>query len=309
MQIATLSVALLAIASPDATHTSSAAEHSDGDSMRPVWLGVATLVGVAGVAAVGRVAWWDQGTRPFHFTYEGWFANSTYAGGSDKLGHAYAAYISTIAMQWTYNKLGIDPVTAAWMGAGFTFLLFNGFEFLGDGFTQYGASPEDMVANTFGLTIGFLVRRFPVLDTIIGLRLGYIPTTDFLAHDHTPLKLINDYSGMLFYFDVKLKGLLEVLHVEPGLARFLMAGLVYDTYKYSPILDRNLTRRGFGVYAGISLPEVLHAWAGDDPGVDGIATFFKYYAVPFLTIAIMEDLNHNKPYLNFGIANRFEVGL
>src|SRR5215472_9654620 len=195
-------LALLAFAS-------SPPEQESSDPPNPATVIAASVGLAAGVVIVGRIAWWDQGTQPFHFIREGYWGAGTYAGGADKNGHLFSSYVSTRAMAAVYRGLGFDRTTSAWMAVGFTFALWNGFEIFGDGFTQYGASPEDMSMNLIGISLAGLFELVPGLFDIFGLRIGYVPTRDFLAHDHTPLKLINDYSGMLYYYDVKLKGLLE----------------------------------------------------------------------------------------------------
>jgi hypothetical protein len=279
------------------------------DTSKIFLVGAASVGGVLAVAIEGRIAWYTQGTESFHWIREGYYGLGTYAGGADKSGHLFSAYISTYIMRSVYRAFDIDNDTATAMAMGFTFLLWNGFEILGDGFTQYGSSPEDSSANMLGIAIAGLSGFFPEIERVFGLRIGYIPSRDLLAHEHNFLKIINDYSGMIYYYDLKLKGVLELMGIEPSLARYLMTGVVYEVWKYSPVLDAQDKRRSLGVHLSISLPEVLRRWGGDDPGVEGIARFFDFYAVPFLSVALMEDLNHNRTYLNFGISGRMELGL
>jgi hypothetical protein len=278
------------------------------DRLAPLWISIASLIGASGVGIVARVAWYDHGTRHFHFIDEGWFGAGTYAGGADKLGHIYSAYISTLIMDSVYRKIGVEPTTATYLAMGFTFLVWNGFEFLGDGFSQYGTSIGDAASNVIGIFVAGMVSIFPQLDRMIGMRVAYVPTHDFLAGDHTPLKLINDYSGMEYFFDLKLKGVLEAFDIDPRFARYFMTGVVYETWKYSPVLDRAQTRRAVGVHLSISLPEILRTWSKEDDGVELIARFFDFFALPFLSVAIVEDVNNNRPYINFGLANRVEAG-
>lgn len=279
-------------------------------TLDPVTVGLLTVGLAAAVGVAGRLAWWDEGTRPFHFIREGFFGAGTYAGGADKSGHLFSSYISVLGSSAFYEWAGVDHTAASWLGIVFSFAVWNGFEILGDGFTQYGASPEDMTMNLLGVTAGGLTRLWPTFERLIGLRIGYVPTRDFLGgKQHSPLKLINDYSGMLFYYDLKLGGLVRELGGTPGLSRYLLTGAVYEAWKYSPVLYRAQTRRGLGVHVSVALGEVLRAVTGGDPGAEKIARFFDFFAVPMLSIAVMEDLNHNRPYVNFGIANRLEPSL
>src|SRR5262249_55268799 len=57
------------------------------------WVVGGVSVGITtGILAIGRLAWWDQGTQHFHLYHEGFFGAGTYAGGTDKLGHFGVAY-------------------------------------------------------------------------------------------------------------------------------------------------------------------------------------------------------------------------
>ena len=136
-----------------------------------------------------------------------------------------------------------------------------------------------------------------------------MPSDDFLQNDKTVLKWINDYSGMNFYFDVKLRGLIRFFDRDPGFARFLLFGVVYGTDEYSPIKRHEQRRRSLGVNVGIDFAEVLRWQSGNDEGVADVVRIFDYYAVPFLNVAILKDLNGEDWFMNFGVANRFEAGL
>lgn len=259
------------------------------------------------VLGVGSQAWWDEGLQPFSFRDTGWFGRDTYSGGADKLGHLYSSYVFVHAAASVYEAIGLDPEEASWMSAAFAFLLFNGFELI-DGFTDFGFEYGDVVFNTLGVAGGLVARLFPELERSLGIRLGYVPSNDFLDNPKSVLKFINDYSGMLYYLDFKAQGILEQLDVDPGWARYLVGGLIYGTQGYSPVRQApDDKRRLFGVHLGISAAELLRSNAQGDGPTLSIARALDFYAMPFFSVSLMRDLNRSDWILSFGLGHRAQV--
>ncbi len=266
----------------------------------------AAVVALLGVWAVD--AWWSDGLKPFSWRDAGAFGQDTYAGGADKTGHAYSSYLMTHFTYGLYRALGMSKTHAAWWGAGATFLVSNWVELI-DGFTEFGFEAGDVVANSFGVALGLLTKLSPTAASLIGFRISYVPSPDFLQNDKSVLKWINDYTGMTYYLDVKGKGVFELMDRDPGLLRYVQAGVAFNTDQYSPVKRWEERRRNFGIHVGVSMSEVLRSWGDGDEGVEPIATFFDYYAVPFLNFSLMNDLNSGEWFINFGVANRFESPL
>lgn len=291
---------------PDERELDSTRESPGGSNP---WTVALVSAGFAGaVLTVGTIAWWDRGFDAFRFNDTGFFGRETYAGGADKLGHFFSAYVSMCAMTSIYEELGISRDGAVLGATLFTMLLWNGFELI-DGFTDYGVEHGDIVMNTLGIGAGAAIELFPAVERTIGFRLGYVPSRDFLAHDKTFLKFINDYTGMTFYGDVKLKGVFDLAGVSPGPLRFVVTGPVYSTGRYSPVRVHEERRRNLGLHVGVSLAEVLRAIGDGDPGVEAQARFFDFYAVPFLQVAAIRDLNQDQWFISFGVSNRGEIAL
>lgn len=281
------------------------AEEAEPTSLLPVLIASAGMSAV--VLGVGTQAWWDEGLQPFSFRDTGWFGRDTYSGGADKLGHLYSSYVMTQAAASIYEAIGVESETAAWLSAGFVFLLFNGFELI-DGFTDFGFEYGDVVFNTLGVASGLVARLFPELERSLGIRLGYIPSNDFLDNPKSVLKFINDYSGMLYYLDFKAQGILEQLELEPGWARYLVGGLIYGTQGYSPVRQApDEKRRLFGVHLGISAAELLRENAEGDGPTLGIARALDFYALPFFSVSLMRDLNGSDWIFSLGLGHRAQV--
>lgn len=288
------------------TTTTSTAALQVEEGPNPWIIGGTSLAIVGVLAGWAKSAWWDQPTVPFHFKDTGYLNKDTYAGGSDKLGHTYVCYLFTIGVTHLYEALGMSHDAAAYVSAGAVLLVSNGVE-LADGITEYGFEYGDVIANTMGIGLGLAGELSPWVKSTFGLRIGYVPSRDFLANDKSFLKFINDYAGMLYYLDVKPKGIFEAFDEDPGAWRYVITGLVWSTDKYSPVRDDALRRRSFGVHVSLSLPEILRAAYPGDKGVEAYATFFDYYAVPFISLSVQNDLNTGQWYFSFGVANRSEI--
>lgn len=280
----------------------------DEDTSNPWVVGITSAAIIGMVAGWAADAWWSDGLEPFSFRRAGAFEMNSYAGGADKVGHAYATYVMTHGMYSIYRGLGMSRTNALWWGAGSVFVVSNWVELI-DGFTEFGFEHGDVIANSAGIALGLVTRIWPATDDLLGFRMAYTPSRDFLDNEKSFLKFINDYTGMTFYFDLKAKGVYRALDKDPGLMRYVVGGIAYNTDQYSPVKVWPERRRNLGVHIGLSLSEILRGWGDGDEGVEGIATFFDYYAVPFLSVALMKDLNGEDWFLNFGVANRFESSL
>ncbi len=115
--------------------------------------------------------WWKGNASPFHLLKEGWFDD--YSLGIDKLGHFYTSYfyfrLFHNILLWGEH----DADDAYWWAAGTSALFAVGVE-IGDGFTKYGFSYEDLSANLLGLGYAMLQARTPVLQNFT-FKWSYIP--------------------------------------------------------------------------------------------------------------------------------------
>ena len=130
------------------------------------------MAGIIGTTVIWSVdAWWQGRTHPFNFYSEGWF--NDYSLGVDKVGHTFASYFYFHTFHNVLLWGGFDPSTALWWGAGISEFLALSLE-IGDGFSTYGFSYEDLVANTLGVTYGVLQTNVPWLRNF-SLKWSYIP--------------------------------------------------------------------------------------------------------------------------------------
>ncbi|UCD83938.1 MAG: DUF2279 domain-containing protein [Deltaproteobacteria bacterium] len=280
----------------------------ESTSTRRTLLAGSISAGILGtLLTIGTFSWWkDTGYTGWGWKDTGFFGADTYAGGSDKAGHIYACYAAAKGTKQIYEWLGVSPRGALALSTGFTFFMSNIVEVI-DGFTPHDFEWADVVTNVTGLSFFYAGEKFPALDALFGLRIGYTPTPEFVKDKKNYIKLINDYSGMIFFVDFKPAGLKEAFGISPGPARYFILGITYGTYGYSP--TGPIERRNLGFYTGLNIPEVLAAIFGPDSHkcIRATSTFGKYYAYPFTSVSLNRDLNHETTAVNFGVANRWQI--
>lgn len=122
---------------------------------------IATTVGggfLVGSLVSSYYDWWKGTGEPFHFVSEGTFED--YSLGIDKIGHAYTSY----CYYWTFKNVlewgGYEHETAFWWAAGASAFFAISIE-IGDGFSPYGFSFEDLAFNLEGSATAYCRQRFP----------------------------------------------------------------------------------------------------------------------------------------------------
>lgn len=223
---------------------------------------------------------------------EGWFGERTYAGGADKASHLWAGWAAQHLLETSYRSLGRTEREARVLSVGVASLAGLLIE-AGDGFSQYGASWEDAVADLLGALASSQVGRFGLRDTI-GVRIGRVsssipdPCCRFGGYG-------TDYAKEIYTLDLKLGGFLPRVGAKPGIARFVLVSFAYGSrgYRYSPAWARE---RNVGVEAGLDLPAILSAvgvpadtwWGG------AILSVLSYVRLPWTSVGVYYDLNHQR---------------
>jgi hypothetical protein len=212
--------------------------------------------GAVGVALYGWRAWWEDGlTAEFGTEDEGWFGEDTYAGGADKLGHAFSAYIGTRLFARGLEWAGNPPDRALRLGALSSFAILLGVE-IGDGLEkEHQFSWEDLVMNTAGVGLGVLLEKRPSLDELVDFRLQYW-LADARRRADEPRE--GDYDGHTYLLVAKASGV-PALRTHPWL-RYLELAVGYGTMGFDTIDDVPISGTRL-LYYGISLnlSEVLHS--------------------------------------------------
>lgn len=242
---------LLAIAGP-----SHAADNDDAEARVALsrWAGV-------GVITAWGLASWDYGEQSLHGGHEGWFGAGTREGGADKSGHLYTSYLMTRAFTGLYRHWGANDMQAA-REAVLSSLLLTGFMELGDGFSPYGVSHEDMIMNVAGSLIGYQLATRDHWARRLDLRMEYLP-----GHASDPL---TDYSRARYLAVLKLNGFTPLADI-PLQWLELHAGYYARGYDNPMEQDRRVTYVGLG----LNLSLLLHR-----RGWPRTATTLQYYQIP-----------------------------
>lgn len=245
---------------------------------------------LAGGVVYGLTAGWAYGFNAFQFGDEGWFGEDTYAGGADKASHFIVTLSLARELALAYDFLGHPKKESTALSFGvvaFAGLLVE----IGDGFSPYGFSWEDLTADVLGAATGLALTRTGLND-LIGIRVGIVPIDIPPDPCCVPLRGTG-YSKEIYSADLKFSGLAKRVRWNPGPARFLMLSATYDTRAYGYTPARPDRQRNVGVELGLNIPEILSAAGVPKTTWWGISLYktFEFFRVPFTSFGFHYDLN------------------
>jgi hypothetical protein len=219
------------------------------------------LAGAAAVVAYGAFFWNYSLKNPYHTKSEGWFGAGTNHGGVDKCGHFYVGYLMGDLFSYFYDKWGFERERSALLA----FLSSMGFTTvmeIGDGFSEYGSSPEDMVANITGAGASYLLHTYPALSDRIDLRVEYRPsgTGD----------ISTDYAYMKFLLALKAEGFPSVRNKYLKFLELHFGYYATGYEKEEPERERNLY-----VGVGFNFSRLVRRYSKP------LSTFLHYYQIPY----------------------------
>lgn len=233
------------------------------------------------LAAGATIGWgiinWDYFQESPQAGSENWFGRETDEGGADKLGHLYTTYALSHLYAAIYDKWDYPQQQALRLGALSALGTMTVME-LGDSFSDYGFSYEDMLMNCLGAAAGYWMGTHPEWQRRLDLRLEYAPSLSDFETD-----VITDYEHHKYLLALKADGF-DILGDSP--LRYLELHLGYyvrgyDDYKpYQPDDDRErIVYLGLGVNVGKLIEGV---WK---------TRIFDYLQPPYTYIPIEHDLN------------------
>lgn len=232
------------------------------------------LAGAAFITGWG-IANWEYFQHSPHAGSEDWFGEGTKEGGADKWGHFYTTYALGHGLAYLYEHWGYGKREAAWHGAWSSFGLMGLME-LGDSFSEYGFSYEDMVMNALGAYTGYLLKTRPELARKIDIRVELQPELD-------KTDVFTDYDNLKYLIALKLDGF-ERLNRGP--LRYLELQLGYYARNYShPDPERH--ERTLYIALGLNLSRILR-----DLSYPRAGRVFNYLQVPGTYVEHGNDLNH-----------------
>lgn len=197
-----------------------------------------TLSGVyAGFTTWTYFAWYrkHKPLKDFRWGGDGWFGAETYAGGADKLGHAWATMsLARAGTEMLHQWGGYSKVTSTLVSTALSELLFLGVE-VKDGF-YYEFSYGDAALDTAGALAAVALSLSPRLDELFDFRVEYWPSHEYRRQfDGGNVNIAEDYSGETYVFAFHLGGLHSLRDSRWGRwTRFVDLAVGYGTRGYKP---------------------------------------------------------------------------
>jgi hypothetical protein len=165
---------------------------------------------IASISLVGAVSlsiivdsyytWWKDVAKPFTFYREGWF-NDAYLG-MDKVGHMFGTYATYKILRNILLWGGAERSTAMWWAAGIA--AFHSLQIeIGDGFSPYGFSVEDLCMGMLGVGYGVAQSEVPYLQNF-NLKFSYWTNLGV----RTPANFVSDYDAMTIWLTVNVHNIM-----------------------------------------------------------------------------------------------------
>ncbi|MBI2391015.1 MAG: DUF2279 domain-containing protein [Deltaproteobacteria bacterium] len=242
------------------------------------------------------LAWYkDKPALPrWKFGGDGWFGDTTYAGGADKLGHVW----SNLAL----SRLGTELLRSGGWGKLSSSLIASGlclsaflFVEVNDGhFTEF--SPADMASNTLGALAAVAMTNWPALDEAIDFRVQWFPSAAFRRH--ASADFAEDYSGQTYLLAYKPRSIAAIREAGGPLAllQVLNPVLGFESRNYKPTPspdDLGARRQSLFLGVTIDVQAMIDATLGGRSSTaarwgHGVGhAFFEYVNLPFSTLPVV----------------------
>jgi hypothetical protein len=219
---------------------------------RPVAAATTLTAAYAIFATWTFFAWYrmHKPNRAYKWGGDGWMGRTTYAGGADKLGHAWATYaLARLGTVMLTGWGGFTARKATLISSSLSELLFTGVE-VKDGF-YYEFSFSDLTGDTAGMALAMLLDSFPRLNELFGFRVEYWPSQMYkrkvTGESPCPTggcsrwNIAEDYSGQTYLAALHLGGIKAVRDKVGPIAKFVDVGVGFGTRQYRPLPDRDIT--------------------------------------------------------------------
>lgn len=200
----------------------------------------------AGILTWGMFTW-DYGERTLYFRDEGWFERTSNEGGADKLGHCYSGYALSHLFYYQYEKWGYEKEKALRLGV-LSSIGATGIMELGDSFSDFGFSYQDMMFDVLGAAIGYAMVKYPYLAEKIDFRAEYDPFRSGKLKDD----VFTDYDRLKFLIAFKLSGIkmLKNSYLRSFEAHVGYYAHGYDEYVENTGMNDDRHRK---IYVGVGL--------------------------------------------------------
>lgn len=203
---------------------------------------------------------WECAVHPSTAGCDGWFGVGGYAGGADKVGHAWATMVLARGGTAVLTKGGWNRTHAAVLSAALSQSLFLAVEI--KDYFYYEFSPGDFTMNTLGALAAVALDLSPRLDALVDFRVEYWPSAQYRNNlldpdspcaKRTPgqpscsrLNVAEDYSGETYLLALHLGAIDPIRRLPYGvISKFVDLSLGFRSRNYKPpptLLPEPVTR-------------------------------------------------------------------
>jgi len=259
----------------------------------------AKLIAAASIGAIhvayatwSYFAWYrDANSEDWHIEPSTGFQVDGYAGGADKLGHAWSNYSLTRATTAVLTAAGWRRLPSSLASAGLTELAFTLTE-LQDGYV-FGFDYEDIAANVAGAGLAVLMDNVPAVDRLFDFRLSYFPSRDYRRtfRESGSVDVGQDYTGQSYLLALHVGALPRMNESDYTYwARYIDLAVGFEAKHYSPAPEPRLTEPRQTLYLGlaINMQGVLNELFDDSRGRRIGRGVFEVYSLPYTTFRYAE---------------------
>ena len=219
------------------------------------------------------------------FTFDGLGVNG-YAGGADKLGHAWTGYLLTRATTGFLTFAGWPRLESSIVAASVSQVFFTLSEY--EDALIYQFEIGDVIANVAGAAFAVLMVNVPEVDRLLDFRLEYVPSKDYrrTVRDDGNIDFFQDYSGQSYMLAVHL----DAIPRMPRVLGFADVVVGFESRNYSPDPVDPLAIATQRLYLGVSLnvQHVLGALFCDSAGRRIGHRVAEYVSLPYTTLKAVD---------------------
>lgn len=173
--------------------------------------------------------WWQHNYHPFNVEKAPAFNN--YSLGLDKVGHFYTSYMYSNVLYEVMKWGKFKESTAEWVSLALPFAWALSIE-IGDGYSDYGFDPKDLLANTLGIGYAFAQRKVPYLNNF-KFKFSYFPSQFYRDRNYAGWSLTADYDGHIYWLTADVNNLLPK-HAKRFWPKYLNLGFGYGITNFRP---------------------------------------------------------------------------
>jgi predicted lipoprotein DUF2279 len=258
-----------------------------------------SLLGLGGAyVAFGAwtwVAWYRHTPRlpAWKLGGDGGFGRDTYAGGADKLGHAWTALVLTRLGSSLLDASGWNEAAASALASGLCLGALSLVEVNDGYYTEF--SPGDLTADLAGVGAALVLRHIPGMDDALDFRVQWFPSREFRRHPGA--NFAEDYSGQTYLLAFKPRALAEVRDAKGALQtlQFLNPVIGFETRGYvgAPAGGERAThRQTFLLGLTLDVQAILDVASTSSSAKARVSadigrTLFEYANLPFSTLRVV----------------------